>query len=81
MSIVSATVAQWLHSYVTDHRIYCGFPDRGGMPGRPASRVAAVRRLLSVRAHVAEALDRPDVDRHLRANKVVGFRRVRERVA
>ena len=76
-----ATVAQWLHSVVTDHRIYCGFPGRAGMPARAASRVAAVRRLLVVRAHVAEDLVQAvALDRHAPANKVVGFR-VRERVA
>ena len=81
MSIVAATVAQWLHSYVTDHRIYCGFPGRAGAPGRPASRVAAVRRLLVVRAHVTEDfVQAVALDRHAPANKVVGFR-VRERVA
>ena len=75
-----SAVAQWLHSYVTDHRIYCGFPGRAGVPARPATRVAAVRRLLGVRTHVADAVQAAALARHAPAGKVVGFR-VRERVA
>jgi hypothetical protein len=45
---------QWLHSYVTDDRIYCVYlaPDEGSVRehaqklGVPASRVSAVRRLI-----------------------------------
>ena len=45
---------QWLHSYVTENKIYCVYlaPDEGTiqeharLTGIPASRVSAVRRLL-----------------------------------
>jgi hypothetical protein len=45
---------QWLHSYVTDDRIYCVYlaPDEGVIQeharklGVPASRISAVRRLI-----------------------------------
>jgi hypothetical protein len=45
---------QWLHSYVTDDRIYCVYlaPDEASIRehaqklGVPASRVSAVRRLI-----------------------------------
>jgi hypothetical protein len=45
---------QWLHSYVTDDRIYCVYlaPDEGSIQeharqlGVPANRISAVRRLI-----------------------------------
>lgn len=45
---------QWLHSYVTENKVYCVYlaPDEGTiqeharLTGIPASRVSAVRRLL-----------------------------------
>ena len=45
---------QWLHSYVTENRIYCVYlaPDEGTIQeharraGIPANRISAVRRLL-----------------------------------
>ncbi len=45
---------QWLHSYVTENKIYCVYlaPDEGAVQeharrtGIPANRVSAVRRLL-----------------------------------
>lgn len=47
---------QWLHSYVTDNKVYCVYlaPDaetiqkHAKMIGLPANRVSAVRRLLEV---------------------------------
>jgi hypothetical protein len=50
---------QWLHSYVTDDRIYCVYlsPDEATIReharrlGLPASRVSAVRRLLDPRKY------------------------------
>jgi hypothetical protein len=51
---------EWLHSYVTDDRLYCVYlaPDAESVReharqlGVPASRVAAVRRLLDPREFV-----------------------------
>lgn len=45
---------QWIHSYVTDNKIYCVYlaPDEGTIreharrAGMPADRISAVRRLL-----------------------------------
>jgi uncharacterized protein DUF4242 len=45
---------QWIHSYVTDNKVYCVYlaPDEGMIveharrAGLPANRIAAVRRLL-----------------------------------
>lgn len=45
---------QWIHSYVTDNKIYCVYlaPDEGAiceharLAGMPVDRIAAVRRLL-----------------------------------
>ncbi len=45
---------QWIHSYVTDHKVYCVYlaPDEDTVrehakrAGLPADRIAAVRRLL-----------------------------------
>jgi Nickel responsive protein SCO4226-like len=47
---------QWLHSYITDDKIYCVYlaPNEGTiqqhakMAGVPANRISAVRRLLEV---------------------------------
>jgi hypothetical protein len=50
---------QWLHSYVTDDRIYCVYfaPDEASireharLAGVPANRVSAVRRLIDPRKY------------------------------
>ena len=50
---------QWLHSYVTDDRVYCVYlaPDEASVReharqvGIPASRVSAVRRLIDPRRY------------------------------
>lgn len=50
---------QWLHSYVTDDRLYCVYlaPDEASIReharklGVPANRVAAVRRLIDPRRY------------------------------
>jgi hypothetical protein len=50
---------QWLHSYVTDDRIYCVYlaPDEGAIreharqAGVPANRISAVRRMIDPRRY------------------------------
>ena len=50
---------QWLHSYVTDDRVYCVYlaPDEASLReharqvGIPASRVSAVRRMIDPRRY------------------------------
>jgi hypothetical protein len=53
------TQIQWLHSYVTDDRLYCVYlaPDEASIReharqlGVPANRIAAVRRLVDPRKY------------------------------